>query len=93
MIAADRSHFLGGTVICRCCTCFEPITLKLRWSRLAIAEELPIDKDALKRRTRTLKECGITRSLPSGYQLSARGHACLAATDAPSPKQRERVSA
>ncbi|WP_206509766.1 hypothetical protein [Rhodococcus sp. KRD197] len=54
-----------------------------------LAEELPIDKDALKRRIRTLKEHGITRSLPSGYQLSPRGHAYLAATD---PAQRERVS-
>ncbi|OZD04463.1 hypothetical protein CH275_14740 [Rhodococcus sp. 06-235-1A] len=39
-----------------------------------LAEELPIDKDALKRRIRTLKEHGITRCLPSGYQLSPRRH-------------------
>lgn len=45
-----------------------------------LAHELPIDKDSLKRRIRTLKEHGLTLSLPLGYELSARGHAYLSAT-------------
>lgn len=46
-----------------------------------LAEGLPIGKDALKRRIRTLKEHGLTRNLRVGYELSARGHAYLDATD------------
>ncbi|OZF42582.1 hypothetical protein CH293_26220 [Rhodococcus sp. 14-2470-1b] len=46
-----------------------------------LAEGLPIGKEPLKRRIRTLKEHGLTRSLPSGYRLSPRGHAYLDATD------------
>lgn len=46
-----------------------------------LAEGLPIDKDALKRRIRTLKEHGLTRSLQSGYRLSLRGYAYLASAD------------
>ncbi|MFI7080754.1 hypothetical protein ACIBO1_25955 [Micromonospora sp. NPDC049903] len=45
-----------------------------------LADELSIDKDSLKRRLRTLKAHALTRSLPSGYELSARGHAYLSAT-------------
>lgn len=50
-----------------------------------LAAELPMDKDSLKRRIRSLKEHGLTRSLPSGYELSARGHAFLSATDPEDP--------
>jgi len=41
---------------------------------------LPLGKDSLKRRIRSLKEHGLTRSLPAGYELSARGQAYLSAT-------------
>ncbi|MFI6575036.1 winged helix-turn-helix domain-containing protein [Nocardiopsis sp. NPDC050513] len=53
-----------------------------------LAAELPIDKDSLKRRIRRLREHGLTRSLPSGYELSARGHAYLATalSDDPLPR-------
>ncbi|WGP06204.1 hypothetical protein QFE97_00225 [Bacillus subtilis] len=46
-----------------------------------------LGKDSLKRRIRTLKEHGLTRSLPIGYELSARGQAYLAAAspERPSP--------
>lgn len=42
---------------------------------------LPVGKESLKRRIRTLKEHGLTRSLRVGYELSERGHAYLGATD------------
>lgn len=38
-----------------------------------LAADLPISKESLKRRLRTLKEHGLTRSLPAGYEISARG--------------------
>ncbi|MEU6643835.1 hypothetical protein ABZ863_14955 [Saccharomonospora sp. NPDC046836] len=46
----------------------------------ALADRLPIGKESLKRRIRTLKEHGLTRSQPAGYLLSARGRAYLAAS-------------
>lgn len=46
-----------------------------------LADGLPLGKDALKRRIRTLKEHGLTRSMRVGYELSARGRAYLSATD------------
>lgn len=45
-----------------------------------LADDLPIDKESLKRRIRQLKEHGLTRSLPTGYELSPRGHAYQRAT-------------
>lgn len=45
-----------------------------------LADGLPLGKDALKRRIRTLKEHGLTRSLRVGYELSERGHAYLGVT-------------
>lgn len=45
-----------------------------------LVEGLDMPKDALKRRIRTLKEHGLTRSLRVGYELSPRGHAYLKAT-------------
>lgn len=38
-----------------------------------IAERLGIEKPAVKRKIRQLKELGLTESLPSGYRLSDRG--------------------
>ncbi|TDD32716.1 hypothetical protein E1287_21635 [Actinomadura sp. KC06] len=46
-----------------------------------LAATLPTDKDSHKRRIRILKEHGLTRSLPTGYELSVRGHAYLSATN------------
>lgn len=46
-----------------------------------LVADLPMNKESLKRRIRTLKEHGLTRSLRVGYSLSARGRAYLAATD------------
>lgn len=40
-----------------------------------IAESLGIEKQAVKRKIRQLKELGLTESLPSGYRLSERGRA------------------
>lgn len=45
-----------------------------------LAHELPLGKEPLKRRIRTLKEHGLTRSRTSGYELSPRGLAYLSAT-------------
>lgn len=42
-----------------------------------IAEHLGIEKQALKRKIRQLKELGLTESLKSGYRLSDRGRAAL----------------
>jgi DNA-binding transcriptional ArsR family regulator len=42
-----------------------------------LAEELSLSKSALKRRIRTLKEHGLTRSLTAGYELSPRGRSFL----------------
>ncbi|TSD58621.1 hypothetical protein [Aeromicrobium piscarium] len=42
-----------------------------------LAGHLPIEKESLKRRLRTLKEHGLTRSLTRGYDLSPRGRAYL----------------
>lgn len=47
----------------------------------SLATESPVGKESLKRRIRTLKEHGLTRSLRVGYELSERGHAYLGATD------------
>lgn len=47
----------------------------------SLAAEVPVGKESLKRRIRTLKEHGLTRSLRVGYELSERGHAYLGATD------------
>ncbi|WP_308799602.1 ASCH domain-containing protein [Agromyces silvae] len=47
----------------------------------ALAGGLPVGKESLKRRIRSLKEHGLTRSLRVGYELSERGHAYLSATD------------
>lgn len=44
-----------------------------------LAREAGVGKDALKRRVRALKELGLTESLASGYRLSPRGAAVLAA--------------
>ncbi|OLT38786.1 hypothetical protein BJF85_08740 [Saccharomonospora sp. CUA-673] len=44
-----------------------------------LAARLDMDKDALKRRIRKLKEHGLTRSLSTGYELSPRGRAYLSA--------------
>ena len=41
----------------------------------------PLDKDSLKRRIRTLKEHGLSRSLPTGYELSARGQTYLSTSN------------
>lgn len=49
-------------------------------SAAALSADLPLGKETLKRRIRTLKEHGLTRSLPVGYELSPRGHAYLSAT-------------
>ena len=38
-----------------------------------VAERLGIEKPAVKRKIRQLKELGLTESLPSGYRLSDRG--------------------
>jgi len=46
----------------------------------ALAAELPMGKEPLKRRIRTLKEHGLTHSRRIGYELSARGYAYLTAT-------------
>ena len=46
-----------------------------------LAATLPVSKESLKRRIRRLKEHGLTRSLPVGYELSARGHAYLTAKE------------
>lgn len=46
----------------------------------ALAADLPIEMAALKRRIRTLKEHGLTRSLRVGYELSERGRAYLDAS-------------
>lgn len=46
----------------------------------SLAAEVSIGKDSLKRRIRTLKEHGLTRSLRVGYELSDRGRAYLEAT-------------
>lgn len=43
-----------------------------------LAAELDIEKMALKRRIRQLKELGLTQSLQTGYRLSARGRRYLA---------------
>lgn len=45
-----------------------------------LAVGLPLSKESLKRRIRTLKEHGLTRSLRVGYEVSERGRAYLAAT-------------
>ena len=50
-----------------------------------LVDGLPLGKDSLKRRIRTLKEHGLTRSLPTGYELSARGRAYLSATSPERP--------
>lgn len=47
----------------------------------ALTDGLTVGKESLKRRIRTLKEHGLTRSLRVGYELSERGHAYLGATD------------
>ena len=47
----------------------------------SLVAEVPVGKDSLKRRIRSLKEHGLTRSLRVGYELSERGHAYLGATD------------
>ncbi|SJN47203.1 Mlr6918 protein [Microbacterium esteraromaticum] len=47
----------------------------------ALTDGLTVGKESLKRRIRTLKEHGLTRSLRVGYELSERGHAYLRATD------------
>lgn len=52
-----------------------------------LAERLPFDKEALKRRLRQLKERGLTHSLPTGYELSPRGRAYLAGRDAGGSRQ------
>lgn len=44
-----------------------------------IATVLNIEKDALKRKIRKLKELGLTESLHRGYRISARGKAVLEA--------------
>ena len=44
---------------------------------LEIAAVLNIEKDALKRKIRKLKELGLTESLHRGYGISARGKAVL----------------
>lgn len=46
-----------------------------------LAGELSMTKDSLKRRIRHLKELGLTRSLPTGYELSRRGAAYLAGSE------------
>jgi len=46
----------------------------------ALAAELPMGKEPLKRRIRTLKEHGLTHSRRIAYELSARGYAHLSAT-------------
>ena len=40
-----------------------------------MAERLGVEKQALKRKIRQLKELGLTESLPIGYRLSPRGRA------------------
>ncbi len=47
----------------------------------ALTDGLMVGKESLKRRIRTLKEHGLTRSLRAGYELSERGHAYLGTTD------------
>lgn len=42
-----------------------------------LADGSPLSKESLKRRIRILKEHGLTRSLRTGYEISARGHAYL----------------
>ncbi len=46
-----------------------------------LAGGLSMTKDSLKRRIRHLKELGLTRSLPTGYELSRRGAADLARSE------------
>lgn len=46
-----------------------------------LASLVGLDKDALKRRIRTLKAHGLTRSLRVGYELSSRGHSYLRALE------------
>lgn len=46
-----------------------------------IAEALALEKAALKRRVRLLKEMGLTESLQSGYRLSPRGRRLLGEID------------
>ncbi|GAA1562202.1 ASCH domain-containing protein [Brevibacterium picturae] len=46
-----------------------------------LADEVTLGKESLKRRIRTLKEHGLSHSLPTGYELSARGHAYLTMTN------------
>ena len=46
-----------------------------------LAPRLDYDKPLFKRRVRRLKELGLTKSLPKGYELSPRGKALLAALD------------
>lgn len=43
----------------------------------ALADAVRLEKESLKRRIRTLKEHGLTRSLRVGYELSERGRAYL----------------
>jgi hypothetical protein len=44
-----------------------------------LAEEVGEERALFKRRVRRLKELGLTESLPTGYRLSPRGEAYLAA--------------
>jgi hypothetical protein len=44
-----------------------------------LAAELEFERDRFKRRVRSLKELGLTKSLSVGYRLSRRGTAYLAA--------------
>lgn len=46
-----------------------------------LAAGLPLGKESLKRRDRTLTEHGLIRSRHVGFELSERGHAYLAATN------------
>ncbi|MDF5751590.1 hypothetical protein [Spongiactinospora sp. TRM90649] len=45
-----------------------------------LAPEVGLDKDRFKVGVRRLKELGLTLSLETGYRISPRGHAYLAAT-------------
>lgn len=47
----------------------------------SLTADIPVGKESLKRRIRTLKEHGLTRSLRVGYELSERGHAYLGSTE------------
>ena len=63
----------------------EPGGVRRVEAALTTADTAPsgeVERDQFKRRVRSLKEPGLTTSLPVGYRLSPRGPAYLAAVDA-----------